>query len=402
MRATILWGRHVRTRLDRALQRAGITIDGDAPWDPQVKDPRVFRRVLLQGTLGAGEAYMEGWWECDALDELAARLLSCRLQGRLGLDWPSRVQWLTAHLRNQQSRARAYRVGEVHYDVGNELYRAMLGRTMAYSCADWRCAADLDSAQEAKFDLVCRALALQPGRRLLDVGCGWGGLAKFAAQRFGVEVVGLTISREQARFARRLCAGLPVKIRLQDYRSLAEPFDAVVSIGMVEHVGARNYATYFDAVRRCLADEGRFVLQGIGSSRSTCSTDPWIARYIFPNSMLPSARQLTAAAEGRLELESWNNLASYYDRTLMAWWRNFESAWPTLRRRYDDRFYRKWRYYLLVCAGGFRVRYNQLWRIVYAKHGSRAVARRSGTEPQTQTATRWSQHDAPLPHAAAS
>jgi cyclopropane-fatty-acyl-phospholipid synthase len=384
-----LLAQQTRARLDRWLRPAGVTIDGGEPWDPQVKDPRTYRRVLLEGTLGAGEAYMDGWWECEALDEFAARLLSGRTRVRWGLDWPNRVLSVTARLVNQQSRSRAYRVGEAHYDMGNDLYRAMLGPSMAYSCADWRDADSLDEAQEAKFDLVCRSLDLRPGQRLLDIGCGWGSLARHAAQRYGVEVVGLTISREQARFALDLCAGLPVEIRLQDYRSLDESFDAVVSIGMFEHVGARNYATYFESVHRCLADEGSFVLQTIGGLRSTRSTDPWVARYIFPNSMLPSARQIAAAAEGRVALEEWHNLASYYDRTLMAWWRNFEAAWPRLRSRYDERFYRMWRYYLLTCAGSFRVRYNQLWRVVFCKLGARSVARRTSTEPLSVAESAW-------------
>ncbi len=376
-----LLARQARARLDRLLRRVGVTIDGKAPWDPQVRDPRTYARILLGGTLAAGEAYMDGWWDCEALDEFAARVLSGRTHERLGIDWPGLVQAVLGRLMNQQSRSRAYRVGEVHYDVGNELYRAMLGPSMAYSCGDWRHARNLDEAQEAKFDLICRQLDLQPGHRLLDIGCGWGSLAKHAAERYGVRVVGITVSREQLRFARELCAGVPVEIRLQDYRSLDETFDRVVSVGMLEHVGARNYATYFEVVRGCLADEGRFVVQAIGSLRSTHNTDPWIGKYIFPNSMLPSARQITVAAEGLLALEEWHNLASYYDRTLMAWWHNFREAWPGLRARYDERFYRMWRYYLLVCAGSFRVRYNQLWRVVFSKHGAAAVDRRFGIEP---------------------
>lgn len=375
-----LFAQQARARLDRTFQEADVIIDGDAPWDPKIRDSRTYRRVLTHGALGAGEAYMDGWWECEALDELAARVLSARLNGSLEPAWRKYLRTFWARLINLQSRARAYLVGERHYDIGNDLYQAMLGPSMVYSCADWSRAHNLDEAQEAKLDAVCRQLDLRQAQRLLDLGCGWGSLAKHAAEHYGVDVVGLTVSREQAHFARELCRGLPVEIRLQDYRALDEVFDRIVSIGMFEHVGAHNYETYFDVVHRCLADEGRLVLQTIGSLHSAYTNDPWIEKYIFPNSMLPSARQIANAAEGRVALEEWQNLASYYEKTLLAWWSNFQAAWPVLRRRYDERFRRMWRYYLLVCAGSFRIRHNQLWRLVFSKHGNAAVHRRFGTE----------------------
>jgi len=195
-------------------------------------------------------------------------------------------------------------------------------------------------------------------------------MARFAAERYGVEVVGVTISQEQVKLAREKCHGLPVEIWLQDYRSINESFDRIVSIGMFEHVGHKNYRTFMSVVDRCLKEDGLFLLHSIGQNSSVTTTDPWIERYIFPNGMIPSMAQLVSAIEDRFILEDWHNFGSDYDATLMAWWRNFEDAWPELESRYDERFYRMWRYYLLSCAGVFRSRDNNLWQIVLSKPGT--------------------------------
>jgi cyclopropane-fatty-acyl-phospholipid synthase len=245
----------------------------------------------------------------------------------------------------------------------------MLGQRMVYSCGYWSDSGDLDQAQAAKLDLVCRKLGLRPGMRVLDIGCGWGEALKFAAERYGVSGVGITISREQADYARGICAGLPIEIRLQDYRSLDERFDRSFSIGMFEHVGFRNYRTYFELARRCLADDGLFLLHSIGGNESVRHTDPWIARYIFPNSMLPSAAQITAACEGLFVIEDWHGFGPDYDRTLQAWRANIESAWDRSPPRYDERFRRMWRFYLAASMATFRSRRTQLWQLVLSPHG---------------------------------
>lgn len=311
---------------------------------------------------------MDGWWEAGSLDAFLSRLLQARLDRRVhGLGEIGDA--VLARLTNLQSRSRSGEVARRHYDLGNDLYAAMLGRRLVYSCGYWRDAADLDAAQEAKLDLVCRKLRLREGMRVLDIGCGWGEALKYAAERHGVSGVGVTLSAEQAAYARRLCDGLPVDVRLQDYRDLDEPFDAVFSIGMFEHVGVRNYRTYFEVVRRCLAEEGLFLLHTIGTNVSVHRTDPWIARYIFPNSMLPSAVQIAAASEGLFVLEDWHNFGADYDRTLQAWRANVEAAWDRLDPRYDERFRRMWRYYLAGSMATFRSRRSQLWQIVLSPHG---------------------------------
>jgi cyclopropane-fatty-acyl-phospholipid synthase len=270
-------------------------------------------------------------------------------------------------LRNPQTRSRAFKVGEHHYDIGNDVYRAMLDPTMSYSCGYWKDAKDLASAQRAKLRLICEKLELEAGQRLLDIGCGWGGLASFAATHYGVDVVGITVSREQAKLARERCKGLPVVIELKDYRDITGQFDRVVSVGMFEHVGPRNYATYFGKVSDLMTGDGIFLLHTIGYHSTTATTDAWIEKYIFPNSKLPSPNQISQGFEPFFVLEDWHNFGRDYDRTLMAWWENFKTAWAILKRKYDQRFYRMWQYYLMSCAGLFRSRQGLLWQLVLTK-----------------------------------
>ncbi|HWU71543.1 MAG TPA: cyclopropane fatty acyl phospholipid synthase [Pseudoxanthomonas sp.] len=357
-----------RHRLEALLGEADVRVDGERPWDLQVHDPQLFSRLLGEGSLGLGESYMDGWWDAVSVDDFLYRLLQARLDQRVHGFGEIRDA-LFARLFNPQTRRRSREVGERHYDLGNDLYAAMLGRRLVYSCGYWRNADNLDDAQEAKLDLVCRKLRLQPGMRVLDIGCGWGEALKFAAERYGISGVGVTISKEQAEYARELCAGLPVEIRLQDYRDIDGRFDAVYSIGMFEHVGVKNYEDYFQTVRRLLPHDGLSLLHTIGTNVSATHTDPWIAKYIFPNSMLPSAQQIARASEGLFVIEDWHNFGADYDTTLQAWYRNIEAAWDRLDARYDERFRRMWRFYLSASMATFRSRRSQLWQIVMSPEG---------------------------------
>jgi cyclopropane-fatty-acyl-phospholipid synthase len=359
----------LRAHFERLAESADIRIDGDRPWDIQIHDERLFQRVLAHGTLGLGEGYMDGWWDCAQLDELVHRAQTSDLPRKL-LSPTTLLRVAQAKVMNLQSSRRAFQIGERHYDIGNDLYRRMLDGRMIYSCGYWREAGTLDAAQEAKLILIANKLGLEPGMKVLDVGCGWGGAAQFFAEKFGCEMVGITVSREQASLARERCTGLPVEIRLQDYRELDEPFDRVYSIGMFEHVGVKNYKTYMDVVRRCLRDaDGLSLLHTIGALRTRHQTDPWIERYIFPNSMLPSIPQISHAAEGKLVIEDLHNFGAYYDPTLMAWKSNVDAHWHELADRYDRRFKRMWDWYLLSSAGSFRARKLQLWQFVMSRDG---------------------------------
>ncbi len=365
------FGQVAERRIRRLLDQADIQLGGDRSWDIHVHNSAFFGRVLREGSLGFGESYMDGWWDCQQLDQLFDRILSHALDAKAGGRWRYAMLSAVARLVNLQSKRRAFIVAERHYDLGNDLFSRMLDTRMNYSCGYWMGAADLEQAQEAKLDLICRKLELTRGQRLLDIGCGWGGLAQYAAERYGVSVVGVTVSREQAQLARERCKGLPVNIRLTDYRELDESFDRIVSVGMFEHVGYRNYATFMRVAARCLVPDGLMLLHTIGSNISMVNVDPWINRYIFPNGMLPSIAQIGAAAEGRLIMEDWHNFGADYDHTLMAWHQRFEDAWPELAENYGETFQRMFRYYLLSCAGAFRARNLQLWQIVFSRRGRR-------------------------------
>lgn len=359
-----------RRKIERLLEGTDVQLNGDRPWDVQVHDERFYRRVLAEASLGLGESYMDGWWDSERIDELMTRILTAGLDRKM----VARIMALDvvrAKLLNLQSKRRAFTIGEEHYDIGNDLYERMLDKGMNYSCGYWKNATTLDEAQEAKIDLAARKLKLEPGMRVLDIGCGWGGAARFIAERYGCEVVGVTVSREQVAYAQEHHGHLPVDIRLQDYRDVNETFDRIISIGMFEHVGAKNYDTFMNTVRGLLAEDGLFLLHTIGGNRSVHQGDPWMSRYIFPNSMLPSAKQITTAAEELFVMEDWHNFGAHYDTTLLHWVENFDAAWPELKDKYGERFYRMWKYYLLSSAAGFRARKNQLWQIVFSPRGVR-------------------------------
>lgn len=347
---------------------ANVQINGNQPWDIQVHNPRFYTKLLAGGSLALGESYLDGWWDCKQLDEFINKVLRAKLEKRVrskSLIWNA----LKAKVMNLQSKAKAHEIGKSHYDAGNDLYKVMLDKNMAYSCGYWNKAKTLDEAQEAKLDLSCKKLGLKKGMRVLDIGCGWGSFAKYAAEKYKVKVVGITVSKEQVKLARERCKGLLVEIKLQDYRKLNEKFDRIISIGMFEHVGYKNYRTYMKVVHRCLKPNGLFLLHTIGGNKSVNSTEPWINKYIFPNSMLPSTKQISKVAEGLFVLEDWHSFGADYDKTLMAWYQNFMKNWDKIKSDYDQRFYRMWKYYLLVCAGSFRSRKNQLWQIVFSKKG---------------------------------
>lgn len=355
--------------VERLLAQADIRINGDRPWDIKIHNENVFKRVLLEGSVGIGEAYMDGWWDAEQLDELLARALKKRLSSDLKVNLNTLLYVLGSRIFNLQSKGRAYHVAEHHYNLGNDLFISMLDKRMNYSCGYWKNARNLDEAQEAKLDLICNKLDLKPGQRILDIGCGWGAFVKYAAEKYKVEAVGITVSKEQLELAKEKCKGLPIELRLQDYRDPNEQFDHVVSIGMFEHVGHKNYRTYMEVVRRCLKDDGLFLLHTIGGNFSDTRTDPWLNKYIFPNGMLPSIAQIGKAIEELFVMEDWHNFGADYEKTIMAWHHNFITNWEKIKHNYDARFFRMWKLYLLSCAALFRIREVQLWQVVLSKSG---------------------------------
>ncbi len=370
---------NVSERLFRELMgRAGIAVNGPEPWDIHVSDPRFYGRVLAWKNLGLGEAYMDGWWDCPRLDEFFCRVLSAGLEDQVRGNLRLALSLVPALVLNRQTRRLSRRVARRHYDLDTALFAAFLDPNMQYSCAYFTDGEDLERAQLAKMELICAKLGLGPEDHLLDIGCGFGGLARYAASTRGCRVTGVNISREQLAFARKFCAGLPVELVERDYRELSGTYSRVVSVGMFEHVGARNHRAFLRAVRRVLEPGGVFLLHTIGSNRSAAACDPWINRYIFPGGQLPSPAQIGAAGEGLFVIEDWHNLGPHYARTLRCWHENFEAAWPRLAERFDERFHRMWRYYLLSCAGAFAARDIQVWQLVMTPTGAAQPACRLG------------------------
>jgi cyclopropane-fatty-acyl-phospholipid synthase len=359
-----------KARVQELLSRAGLEIDGANPWDIQVHDDRLYGRVLVGGPLALGESYMDGWWDAERLDVTIDRILRARLDAQVGLNLETAFYLLRARLFNLQNRSRATEVVNEHYELGNDLYLAFLDAYNQYTCAYFKDTDNLDVAQERKLDLICRKIDVRRGDTVLDIGCGWGGFARFAAERYGAVVTGITLSDEQLAYARDYCKGLPVSLEKKDYRDLDGVFDKVVTVGMIEHVGYRNYRTFMEVVHRVLKDEGLFLLHTVGANWSSKTQDPWFDKYIFPNSLNPSIAQLGAAIERLFVMEDWHSFGAHYDKTLLAWFGKFDEAWPRLKDKYGERFHRMWRYYLLAMAGSFRSRANsQLWQIVFSKGG---------------------------------
>lgn len=348
--------------------KAGVHVNGDQPGDILVHNDQFYDRVLTEGSLGLGESYMEGWWDAKQLDEFFFKVDSAELDKAVH-DTHLILNTFKARLFNMQSQRLSKRVAQRHYDLSNEFYRHMLGPQMQYTCAYWKQTKTLSEAQDHKLDLICRKLQLKPGERVLELGCGWGGFARFAASHYGCSIVAYNISEQQVAYARRWCEGLPVDIRHCDYREASGEFDKVAAIGICEHVGYKNYRTLMEVAHRTVKPHGLFLLHTIGNNASTTTGDPWFDKYIFPGGMLPSVAQLSAAIEGLFVLEDWHNFGTDYDRTLLAWQENVDRHRGQLPAAFDDRFFRMWRYYLLSLAGAFRARTIHLWQIVLSKHG---------------------------------
>ncbi|MBI3337303.1 MAG: cyclopropane fatty acyl phospholipid synthase [Candidatus Staskawiczbacteria bacterium] len=375
-----------RQIIESLLEGTGIAINGNNPHDPQIHNENFYSRVLKYGSLGLGESYMDGWWDCDKLDQFFHKILIADLDRRIKKNWVLALKLSLNIIFNPGKKSKAFEIGKKHYDIGNDLYRAMLDKRLTYTCGYWsqpqskrgssmksgKDAKNLNEAQEAKLDLVCRKIGLTRGKKVLDIGSGWGSFIGYAAKKYGADALGITVSKEQKALADKLYKNLPVQTRLQDYRDIInEKFDHIVSLGMFEHVGCKNYRAFMKIAHNAIKDDGLFLLHTIGGNDSISAIDPWIVKYIFPNGMIPSIKQIGKVIEGLFVMEDWHNFGADYDKTLMAWHKNFENNWDKIKSNYGEKFHRMWRYYLLSCAGSFRARKIQLWQIVLSKKGFR-------------------------------
>ena len=358
-----------KDRIIGLLGDAGVRVNGSDPWDLQIKSDDFWTRLFAQGSLGLGEAYMDGLWECADLAEFFNRVLRFGINNKLPVTANLVVQVAQAKLLNMQTIARSKRVAKMHYSE-TDAYKASLDARMTGSCGYWPAGVtNVDQAQEAKLDLVCRKIGLKAGQRVWDIGCGWGAFMGFAAERYGADCVGVTVSPDQAAYGRERYKGKKVEFQVKDYREFDGKTDHVVSMGMFEHVGHKNYRTYFEKARSVIKDDGLFMMHSIGQQRSTDTIEPWLEKYIFPGGVIPSMAQIGKAIDGLWSVVDVHNIGPHYDRTLVAWDENFVAKWPRQRDAQGERFYRMWRYYLLCCAGGFRARILQVWQFVLSPTG---------------------------------
>ncbi|MFA5840895.1 MAG: cyclopropane fatty acyl phospholipid synthase [Candidatus Paceibacterota bacterium] len=358
-----------REIIEKILNSADVKINGNRAWDIKVHDERFYDRVLTKGTMGLGESYMDGWWDCEQIDELIYRILKFSDNTIIYKNLTNILHFLKSKFFNLQTKTRAKTVAIRHYDLGNDLYMSFLDPYNQYTCGYFKDTDNLNTAQENKLELICKKLQLKSTDRVLDIGCGWGGFAKYASEHYGCHVTGISISDEQIKYAKEFTKDLPVEILKMDYRDIVGQYDKVLICGMIEHVGYKNYRKIMEIVKKHLNKNGLFLLHTIGKNKSTAAVDPWIEKYIFPNSILPAVKQLANAYEGLFIMEDWHNFGQYYDPTLMSWYKNFDKSWPNIKQKYDERFYKMFRYYLLACAGAFRARDIQLWQVVLSPSG---------------------------------
>tara|TARA_R110002072_G_scaffold42064_12_gene118122 strand:+ start:69701 stop:70834 length:1134 start_codon:yes stop_codon:yes gene_type:complete len=338
-------------------------------------DESVRRRIQRDGIFGLGETYEQGLWSTAHLNEYMDQVFTAPAPRLTPFVWARLILGaLDKRIFNRQAGRGAFNIGEKHYDLGNDLFRSMLDSSMSYTSGYWASADTLEQAQEAKLDLICRKLSLQPGQHILDIGCGWGNFAEHAARNYGARVTGVTVSKEQAAFARNRCADLPVDIRLQDYREVDELFDHVVSIEMIEAVGRKNLPNYYSVVDRCLSEGGLFVLQVISGNTLTRTSDRrldqyilWLVRNIFPDGYLPRADELVPPRNTDLRIVDWHRYDDDYNQTLLAWAARFNENWAQIADQYDERFYRRWNFYIHGCAAMFRAQLIDVNQLVYTK-----------------------------------
>ena len=348
----------------------------------EIASDAALRKLCLNPSLGLGEGYMDGTVTFNerGLEDTLVLLLRNREAGGLP-GWLRATNTARYHARRfiqRNAPSRARRNVAHHYDISDDLYRLFLDQDMQYSCAYFTDPdMSLEAVQEAKKAHIGRKLRIEPGCHVLDIGCGWGGMALTLARDFGARVTGITLSENQLAIARRRAAeeGLSDRVSfvLQDYRHTSGTFDRIVSVGMLEHVGVPNYATYFSRVSELLAPDGIALIHTIGRSAPPMPHDPWINRYIFPGGYVPSMSELAAPLEQaqlwQSDIEVWR---LHYARTLRHWRSRFETHRDRVLEMYDERFVRMFRYYFTICIISFEHQMQAVYHFQLA-HDRKAV-----------------------------
>ena len=358
--------------VDELIAAADIKNGGKRPQDIFIHDQRFYARVMKDHVLGLGESYMDGWWDANQLDVTFEKVIAANLREKVKLRPKLVIASIEASVRNRQLVNEARKNAEHHYNIGNDLYKVMLDKRMVYSCGYWQGARTLDQAQEQKLDLICRKLGLKKGMSVLEIGCGWGAFIEYAARNYGIRGVGVTPASEQVKIAKQRVKDLNVTIQQKDYREIYGTYDRIVSIGMFEHIGHKNYNRFFTECDKHLKPSGLMLHHMIGGNTDSKAADPWMHKYIFPGGVIPSLSQISKAVEGKFIIEDVHNFGPDYDKTLMAWHKNFNRNYKKLSNNYDERFKRMWNFYLTMCAAGFRQSDLQLWQIVMRRATERS------------------------------
>lgn len=362
--------------------RRRLGVEGTRPQaEIHVHDASAFRRLLLGGATGAGEAYVDGLWSSPDLVTLLSLAALNRRALEISDGWvraPARVRRALGHRLRRNTRGGSRRNITAHYDLGNDFYRLWLDETMTYSCAVFESDDQtLEDAQRAKYRRMAEGAGLEPGMHVLEIGSGWGGFARYAAGELGCRVTTITISAAQHELATQRIrdAGLAdrVSVELRDYRDIQGTYDAVVSIEMIEAVGAEYFRTFFDACDRALRPGGRMSLQSITFHESDYHAQlkgaNWIQQYIFPGGVLPSLAAIEESTTGTdLVITGVSDIGPHYARTLREWRTRFMSQLDAVRSMgFDDRFIRTWEYYLALSEAGFATRMTQDLQVVLTK-----------------------------------
>eukprot|EP00928_Gymnodinium_smaydae_P010979 TRINITY_DN14121_c0_g5_i1.p1 TRINITY_DN14121_c0_g5~~TRINITY_DN14121_c0_g5_i1.p1 ORF type:complete len:417 (-),score=86.53 TRINITY_DN14121_c0_g5_i1:242-1492(-) len=345
----------------------------------EVVDSSAWYDIITKGNFGIAEGYMHGKLKVDPLPFFLSVLNGTSVGTRRKehadvLGWVMGLVALPTDLlglvTNQQTKDRSRRVTEQHYDAGNDLYERMLGPSMSYTCAYWKGAENLDQAQENKFDLIRRKLELAPGMKVADLGMGWGTAAEHMHKQAGVNVTGVSLSKEQVKWAQQNLAKPGLQFIWSDFRDHCEDpkymgyYDRVYSIGMMEHVGYKNYQTFFKCIKNLLKPDGLAVVHTIGEPDFVSAGDPFLEKYIFPGVVIPALSKVTPAFENDFILEDFQNFGHDYSRTLAAWSENSKAFFKENPTAYSLEFQRMWDYYLKMCEALFELRINQLWHFV--------------------------------------
>ena len=354
-------------------KHCNITINGNNPQDIIVTNNKFYNMALTNGELGVSESYMYGYWYSNDLYSTIYQLCSnYKSISYYDFNINDVLSILSRKIFNQQTISRALVDVQSHYDIGNDLYTRMLDKNMQYTCGFWQDTNDLDTAQLQKMKIIGQKLNLKPGDTLLDIGCGWGYLINYLSKEYNVKGLGITLSEEQLSYAKNEFKNNEnVDYKLMDYRNIPKnmKFNKIVSFGMLEHVGVKNYNDYFNIVYDHLENNGLALIHTIGRQSNITNaqaTSDFIDKYIFPGSYIPCWEELSPIVSRKFFIHDWHNFGQYYNKTLLAWHKIINSKWNEIPN-YNEEFKKMWNFYLISSAVSFELCHLKLWQILISK-----------------------------------